>query len=266
MRKETKMGGSSQWSHSAWNYERTSCAGGLDGRTTISVLLPVYNEARTVSGILKTYHEEICKRMSAKLIVAEDGSTDGTKEVLASLQNEIPIVLRSDLNRKGYAKAASDALKICSSDWIFFSDSDGQYSPADFWKLWKQRNDFDMIIGRKVHRSEGAYRIVLAKSFHKLVNGAFSLNLHDADCGFRLIREQVIRSVIDKVRFLKYSFWAEFTIRASLEGFRICEVPINHGSRAHGDTQIYKPSKIAMIVLKQLEGLALLYADVRSDH
>lgn len=232
---------------------------------SISVLLPVYNEAEAVSNILKTYHELICSKVHAELVVAEDGSTDGTKEVLASLQNEIPLVLHSDPNRKGYAKAASDALKSCSTDWVFFSDSDGQYSARDFWKLWKQRDNFDMVIGRKVRRNERAHRIVLAKGFHKLVNSTFGLNLHDADCGFRLIRKEVIRSVIDKVRFLNYSFWAEFTVRACLESFRICEVPINHGSRMHGDTQIYKPSKIAMIVLKQLEGLARLYVDVRSD-
>lgn len=233
---------------------------------SISVLLPVYNEAEVVSDILKMYYEEICTKVPAELVVAEDGSTDGTKEVLDALQNDIPMTLHSDPKRKGYAGAVSDALKSCSSGWVFFSDSDGQYSPGDFWKLWEQRDHFDMIIGRKMHRSEGAHRVVLSKGFHKLVNGMFGLNLHDADCGFRLIRREVIRCVIDKIRFLDYSFWAEFTIRASLEGFRICEVPINHASRMRGGTQIYKPSKIATIILKQLEGLARLYVNVRSDY
>ena len=236
----------------------------LKDRSTISVLLPIHNEARNVLDIVKTYHNEICRKVPATLIVAEDGSTDGTKEVLTSLKSKLPMVLLTEPNRKGYAKAVSDALKSCSSDWVFFSDSDGQYNAADFWRLWKHRDSFDMIIGRKVRRSEGAYRIVLAKGFHKIVNGMFGLSLQDADCGFRLIRKEVIRSVIDKVRFLDYSFWAEFTIRGCLEGFRISEVPINHSSRTHGNTHIYKPSKIAVIVLKQLIGLAGLYADVRS--
>ena len=236
----------------------------VEKRSTISVVLPVYNEAETVSDLLKTYHNEICRKVSAPLIVAEDGSTDGTKEILFSLQKELPIVLHSDPKRKGYGKAASDALKNCSSDWVFFSDSDGQYSPADFWKLWKRRDGFDMVIGRKVHRTEGEYRIILSNGFHKMLNGIFGLRLHDADCGFRLIRKEVVRVVVDKVRFLDYSFWAEFTVRACLAGFKIAEVPINHSSRTHGETHIYKPSKIATIVLKQLEGLTRLYADVRS--
>jgi glycosyltransferase involved in cell wall biosynthesis len=235
-------------------------------RSSVSVLLPVYNEAEIISDVLKRYHDEICTQLSAVLVVAEDGSDDGTKEVLASLKNELPITLLSGPDRKGYAKAASDALKSCSSDWIFFSDSDGQYSPADFWKLWKQRDGSDMVIGCKVRRNEEAHRIILAKGFHTIMNSMFGLDLHDADCGFRLIRREVIRSVIDRVRFLDYSFWAEFTIRACLKGFKIREVPINHGCRTSGDTHIYKPSKIATIVTKQLRGLARLYQDVRSDN
>lgn len=239
---------------------------GLKERSKISVLLIAYNEVEIISSIVKTYHNEICRKVSASIIVAEDGSTDGTKEMLASLRNELPFVLLSDPNRKGYAKAVNDALRYCNSDWVFFSDSDGQYSPFDFWKLWKHHDDFDMVIGSKVHRNERIHRTVLAKGFHKIANGLFGLNLHDSDCGFRLVRKEVISSVIDEVGFLKYSFWAEFTIRACLEGFRIREVPINHRSRPHGNTHIYESSKIPMIVLKQLKGLAHLYLDVRSSH
>lgn len=232
-------------------------------RRPLVVLLPAYNEVNTIVDVVKTYYAEVCEKMHAQLVVAEDGSTDGTREILVSLRSELPIVLMSDHSRKGYAKGVSDALRSCSSDWIFFSDSDGQYFPSDFWNLWTQRNGCDMIVGCKVHRREAAHRIVLARGFHKIVNGLFGLSLHDADCGFRLIRKDVIRSVVDEVKFLEYSFWAEFTIRACLKGFRVCEVPINHSSRASGETHIYKPSKIPMIVLKQLRGLARLYSDVK---
>ena len=64
-------------------------------------------------------------------------------------------------------------------------------------------------------------------------------------------------------RFLEYSFWAEFTIRSSLMGFSVLEVPINHAPRTHGNTQIYKPSKIPIIVLKQLKGLTDLFFEMR---
>ncbi len=228
-----------------------------------SVLLPAYNEAETIVDTVTAYHKEICEKLPAELIVAEDGSTDGTKEILASLKNKIHFRLLSDHNRKGYAKAVSDALRDTNGEWVFFSDSDGQYFPSDFWNLWAQRDGYDMIIGCKTHRRESAHRLILAKGFHEIVNGLFHLNLRDADCGFRLLRKEVIRSVVDEVKFLEYSFWAEFTIRACLKSFRIREVPINHGSRACGDTHIYKLPKIPLIVLQQLRGLARLYSDER---
>lgn len=230
----------------------------------VSVVLPAYNEAETIRSVVMKYFKEIRGKIPSRLVVAEDGSVDGTKEILASLADELPISVLSTSNRKGYAKGVSDALKGCDEDWIFFSDSDGQYFPSDFWTLWENRDSFDMIIGRKVHRSEGVHRTILSKGFHGLFNSLFGLRLHDADCGFRLIRRDVIQSVVDDVRFLKYSFWAEFTIRACLQGFRVCEVPINHASRANGGTRIYSPSKIPLILLKQLKGLALLYLDVNN--
>lgn len=204
--------------------------------------------------------------MPSRLIIAEDGSIDGTRDILLSLKNSVPMSLFSDPRRKGYAKGVGDALKRSSQEWVFFSDSDGQYFPSDFWQLWENRDGYDMIIGRKLHRNEGIHRTILANGFHGMVNTLFSLNLHDADCGFRLIRKSLIDSILENVNCLKYSFWAEFTIRACIDGYRIREVPISHASRAHGNSQIYTPSKLPLIILKQLKGLANLYADTRKGY
>jgi len=97
----------------------------------------------------------------------------------------------------------------------------------------------------------------------KIFNNLFNLNFHDADCGFRLIRREVIKSIIDEVKILEYSFWAEFTIRASLKGFRIHEVPIGHASRGNGNSHMYPTSKLPYIIFEQLKGIASLFVDVR---
>lgn len=229
----------------------------------LSILLPAYNEANVIQGVVRDYYNEIVTKLPSKLVVAEDGSDDQTPQLLASLGNEIPISLFSDRNRKGYSKGVSDALKRCDEEWVFFSDSDKQYFPSDFWRLWENRYGYDMVIGHKVHRNEAIHRIVLSKFFHGLINLLFGLNLKDGDCGFRLIKKDVIRSVTDETRVLKYSFWTEFTVRSYLKGFRVLEVPINHASRKNGDTRIYLPSRIPLIILKQLAGLAALFASTK---
>lgn len=225
--------------------------------------MPAYNEAKTIRSVILDFYSEIATKIPCQLIVAEDGSDDGTNNVLNSLKSEVPIQVFSAPVRKGYAKGVSDALIKCSSEWIFFSDSDGQYFPSDFWNLWENRHGYDMVIGRKLKRSEGVHRTILANGFHTIVNNLFGLKLHDADCGFRLIRKSLIDSVIKDFKYLKYSFWAEFTIRSCLKGYKVLEIPINHASRAHGNTTIYAPSKIPIIVLKQLYGLANLYIDTK---
>lgn len=229
----------------------------------IDIVLPVYNEAESIRGVVLDFYNEIALKLPSRLIVAEDGSVDGTKEILMALKNEMPLSLFCDPQRKGYAKGVADALRKCGAEWVFFSDSDGQYFSSDFWRLWKHHDSYDMIIGRKLQRSEGAHRAILANGFHAIANTLFGLQLHDADCGFRLIRKEVIDSVVEEVKFLKYSFWAEFTVRACLKNFKILETPINHSNRTHGNTQIYTPSKIPFIVMKQLKGLANVYVDTR---
>jgi len=229
----------------------------------IDIVLPAYNEEKTIRRVILDYYAEIAKKIPCRLIVAEDGSVDGTKKILSSLRHEVPICLYSGSERKGYARGVGDALRKCSQEWVFFSDSDGQYFPSDFWQLWENREDSDMIIGRKLRRSEGAHRVILANGFHGIANTLFNLDLHDADCGFRLIRKTLIDSVLKHVQFLKYSFWAEFTIRACLKGFKVLEVPISHASRVSGNTTIYSPSKLPIIIIKQLNGLAHLYIDTR---
>jgi len=231
----------------------------------LAIVLPVHNEAQVVERVLMTHYSKIVSRIPSRLVVGEDGSTDDTREVLHALMDKIPMELFSAPERKGYAKTVSDLLRKVDTEWIFFSDSDGQYSPDDFWNLWNNRGQFDMIVGRKVKRRDSAYRIVLARGFHEILNFLFHLDLHDADCGFRLIRKRVVEAVIDSVGVLKYSFWAEFTIRACMAGFNVCEIPISHAMRENGGSHIYGPTKIPTIVLGQFEGLAKLYRDVMSS-
>lgn len=232
-------------------------------KPVLSIVLPAYNEAEIIEKVVCDYFNSIASKLPSRLIVAEDGSIDQTPEILASLAKELPILLYSDRKRKGFPKAVGDALRKCTEDWIFFSDADGQYFPSDFWRLWENRHGNDLIIGHKINRNEGVSRVILSRVFNALVNRVFNVNLKDKDSGFRLMRKEVISSVLDETKVLKYSFWTEFTIRTCLNGFKVKEVPINHTVRENGGTRIYTSSMIPLIILKQIKGLAILYRDTR---
>lgn len=222
---------------------------------SLTVLLPVYNEAASIEGVLRELQSTVTTRAPARLLVCEDGSIDGSREVLERLSRSIPMDLVTSSDRKGYAKAARDGLLRANTDLVFFVDSDGQYDPSDFWKIWAARDSYDMVIGRKQQREEKFYRSLLSRGFHVLAKAFTSVPLNDMDCGFRLIRREVVESVLPEVRSLQYSFWAEFSIIAYRKGFRILEVPIGHRPSIRGSTSIYSWNRLPRILVLQVIGL-----------
>ena len=231
----------------------------------LTVLLPVHNEAQTIEKVLAGFWQEVVQPLSAKILICEDGSTDGTERVLERLAQTYPMQFVAESERKGYAGAVRDGLEQVDTPQVFFADSDGQYYPEDFWKLWPHLADYDMVIGRKVKRDEPRHRLVLSRGFHLLAKLMTGVPLTDMDCGFRLLRREVVDAVLPEVGALPYSFWAEFTILAYKRGLRILEVPVSHRSRLHGETSIYQWNRLPMIVDRQFRGLATLSRRLRGQ-
>jgi glycosyltransferase involved in cell wall biosynthesis len=218
----------------------------------------VYNEAESIGAVIGEFDRKVVTPSGGRLLVCEDGSTDGSRDVLRKLSRELPMELVTSPDRKGYAGAAHDGLSQATTPWVFFADSDGQYDPQDFWKIWAARDQYDMIIGCKTRREERYYRVFLSKGFHLLAKAFTTIPLRDIDCGFRLIRRDVIDRVLPDVRSLRYSFWAEFSIIAYRKGIRIGEVPVSHRASLRGGTSIYSWNKIPKILILQVVGLLRL--------
>ena len=226
--------------------------------SSLTVFLPVYNEAYSIGQVLQEFHDAVLVPYHAGLLVCEDGSTDGSPEVLSKLSKTLPMDLVVGPNRKGYDGGVRDGLRRITTDYVFFSDSDGQYDPSEFGRIWNARGQYDMVIGRKDHRSEKVYRTVLSRGFHVLVKAFTNVPLRDMDCGFRLIRRETVKTVLPEVRSLKYSFWAEFSIVAYRKGLRIREVPVSHRPSVRGGTSIYSWDRIPRIMMLQIIGLLRL--------
>lgn len=228
----------------------------------LDIVIPVHNESETIEQTLRELHVEIAQKIPSRIVVAEDGSTDGTKDILRRLSSDLPLELILSDKRKGYMNGVKDGLKQTSCERVFFIDSDGQYTPSDFWKLYAVVDKFDMVIGRKVRRKDSFHRIVISYVFNQMIRLLFHVPIHDADTGFRLIRKDVIKSVLEDTVILPYSFWAEFTTRASRKGYRIAEVPINHRNRLAGGTRLYSMRNLPRIILMQFIGLSRLFAEL----
>lgn len=115
----------------------------------VSLLLPVHNEAETIEKTITEFYAEIGTKIPLEIIVAEDGSTDGTKDILRRLNKRIPMKLVLGEQRKGYMRGVKDGLRQVTTDYVFFVDSDGQHKASDFWKLYRMKGDYDLIVGKK---------------------------------------------------------------------------------------------------------------------
>lgn len=228
-------------------------------RPKLSVVLPVYNEADIIENVIKSYYREIIKKFpNSELVIAEDGSTDGTKQILKKMKIKIPIKLSLGSKKKGYLRACRNALESANGELIFFSDSDGQHNPKDFWNLYKKIEEYDIVMGSKSNRKDPFYRKVLSKMYNISVLILFGKYFPDINCGFKLMKREIAENVIKNIKYLKYGFSTELVIRANKMGYKITDVPVRHIARKYGKAEQFAPSKLPKVLYEQLLGLAKL--------
>lgn len=220
----------------------------------ISLILVVHQEAETIEGVIKDFYEKVISKIpGSQFIICEDGSTDGTKEILARLKDHYQLMLDMRQEKRGYTRAMRDGFRLVKNSVIFFSDSDGQHEPNDFWRMYPLLEQSDMVIGWKITRRDVWYRLLMTYVFNKLICFYFKVRLHDIDCGFRLIKKEVIDFILAQEWRLKHCVNAELTVKVQ-SAFKVTELPVAHFSRETGNSRglpLKKLPKIVFHILKE---------------
>ena len=234
-------------------------------RPEITILMPVFNEAGTIEKTIIEFYEEIGSRIPIKLLILEDGSTDGTKDVLMKLSKKIKMVAILSEERKGYSKALVDVLKEVDTKFVLCVDSDGQHLANDFWKLYELREKYDVTSGWRIRRADPYHRRVMSAVFQFLAKVFFKLPpFHDITAPYRLMKSEVAKITAEEFKYMRESFWTEFTVRAFKKGHTMIEIPVNHRGRAGGTTRVYKLSKIPKIASSQFISLLKLWLELKN--
>jgi len=227
-------------------------------RAPVSVLLIAYNEAETIAAEVESFYREVVEKLpGSDLVVAEDGSRDGTSEILRELAGRLPITLVQGAERKGYKQALLDALKLPCREWVLFSDTGGKFRAEDFWKLEPYRESADLIVAVKVSRSDQRYRKLMTKVFNFLVSRYFGFPVRDIDSGFRLYRHSLARGIADQKMVFRDLINAEFTLRMLASGARFREVPVIATARP-GQSRGMPPRRIPGVILHILRNFPRL--------
>gem|GEM_PF-386002 len=238
-----------------------------------SILMPVHNEDDSITNVVMDVHNKLGKNphFTFEIILAEDGSNDNTKQVIIELSRKIPLKAILSYKRKGYAGGIKEGLKVVSSPYVLFSDSDGQHNPEDFWKLKKKLEELEypehvIVSGCRITRADPFHRQVISKTFQKLNGIMFDLSpMDDITSPFKLMHSNLAKSLASECKFMGESFWTEFIVRAFHRKIRIVEVPVRHSNRVRGETVVYKKSKIPKIVINQLIGLLHLKQELTGE-
>lgn len=231
---------------------------------SISIVMLVYNEAEIIERVIRDYYDNVFVKLSdAEFIIAEDGSTDGTKEILAKLAQDLNIKLVSGNERKGYVKAYRDSISLPQKDWIFFTDSSGKHFPEDFWSMIPLAGEYDIVSGYKVKRKDPFYRIVITKVFNFLVNLYFGTHFKDIDSGFKIIKRQAMLDILKDNWICTDLISFETMVRLAYRGYKIKEVPVRHRPRENGESRGLPAKKIPKVVKMVLSNFKVIKKDAK---
>lgn len=201
--------------------------------TKISVIIPVYNEVKTLPVIL----EKVQKTKPEEIIIVDDCSNDGTENFLKSYKSKNVKILRHEKNM-GKGAAIQSALKVASGDIIIIQDADLEYDPTDYSKLIKPIEDSqaDVVygsrfVGSSPHRVLFFWHYLGNKTLTLLTNLFANLNLTDMETGYKAFRKEALQSInlVEK----DFRFEPEVTIKLASKGFRFYEVGIAYYGRGY---------------------------------
>ena len=203
--------------------------------SSLSIFMPAFNEEGNITTTI------IDARSSAKavardyeIIVVDDGSRDRTAEVVGELaKHDSDIRLVKHPNNRGYGAAVKTGLKACQKDWIFFTDSDGQFRYDELPKFVNASSKYDLVIGYRKKRMDPFHRVFVAQVLLKIWNFVlFGLTVRDVDCAYKLFSRQVRDAIhLDTESAITVT---EFIVKAKALGFRIIQLPVIHYPRKFG--------------------------------
>jgi glycosyltransferase involved in cell wall biosynthesis len=198
----------------------------------LSVIIPVYNEFESIKTILERVR---ATKLAHEIIVVDDGSKDGTRDVLSKLDGKKGVRVILHEKNQGKGAAVRTGMSAAKGDVLLIQDADLEYDPRDYPDLLQpiQEGLADVVYGSrflgKAHRVTMFWHMVANKSLTLMTNILYDTILTDMETGYKVFRREVIEGMT--IRANSFNFEPEFTAKILKRKYRIFEVPITFNPR-----------------------------------
>ena len=202
----------------------------------LSVVIPVYNEKRWITEVLRRVR---MVPIPKEIILVDDLSTDGTREMLPQFEDENTKILYKKVNQ-GKGAALRDGFKLCTGNVIIIQDADLEYDPDDYPSLLQPiiENKADIVFGSRFigekHRVLYFWHMVTNKILTILSNMLTNLNLTDMETCYKVFKKEVLEGM--NLKSNRFGFEPEFTAKIAKKkkpAWRVFEVPVSYDGRTY---------------------------------
>lgn len=212
------------------------------------MIIPTYNERENIEAILQAIHN---LQQDFHVLVIDDGSPDGTADIVRSLQSRFghTLFLEERAGKQGLGTAYIHGFKWAMAQgyqFIFEMDADFSHSPSDLPRLYEacKQGGADVAIGSRYVRGGGVRnwprnRVALSKGGSLYTRMILWMPVADQTAGFMCYRKKVLETInLDEIHFVGYAFQIEMKFAAWKLGFRLKEVPILFEDRKFGESKM----------------------------
>ena len=226
------------------------------------VIIPTYNEKENIEKIIR---KVFSLAQNFEVLVIDDGSPDGTAQIVKHLQNEFPTLhLEQRTGKLGLGTAYIHGFKWALArnyEYIFEMDADFSHNPEDLIRLREACiNSADLAIGSRYVKGVNVVnwpmgRVLMSYFASMYVRMVTRITIQDATAGFKCYRRRVLATIpMDKIKFVGYAFQIEMKFTAIKYGFNVVEVPIIFTDRTEGtskmSTSIFREAFLGVIQMK----------------
>jgi hypothetical protein len=219
---------------------------------SLSVFFPAYNDAPSLPSLIERTFATL-RRVATdyEVIVVNDGSADNTGEVLEELQRQYAPLLRvvTHEQNRGYGAALRSGFAAATKEYIFYTDGDNQYDPAELEQLLcAVTPSTGLVNGYKIERSDPWHRVAIGWLYNRFARWLFRIRLRDIDCDFRLIRRSALD--LESLRSTGGTICVELVRSLELSGAEVIEIPVHHYPRRYGRSQFFRVGSLAVTFLQ----------------